>query len=95
MYHDPAAIPERGRHNFARRGLPPGRSEPTEDGIDGLGILVPDERLSDAVRRTLDSFFTPDSLMECCFALEQERMYLRVELAACRGHLTQPGNAAT
>ena len=126
-----AAIYEGNRQPHARRGFVPGRSDLTEDGLNGeydnalheggprngvltavedfiaasgleqtalfrrlpffngLGILVPPERLTDAVRAAVEGFFTPDSLMQSCEELEGDVNNVRVELAVCRQHLTR------
>jgi len=129
MYYDATAILDGDRHPYARRGFVPGRSELTEEGINGhfanalheggprngvltgvedfisacgvdiifrrlpffngLGILLPRARLSDAVSRTVEGFFSAESLLESCEALEHDGMKARVELAVCRQHLTR------
>jgi hypothetical protein len=129
MYYDLAAIGEGDRHPHARRGFVPGRSDLTDDGINGhfanalheggprngvltaiedfiassgqdlvfrvlpffngLGIMVPRQRYSDAVRETVEGFFSAEQLMESCATLEKDSMNLRVELAMCRNLLTR------
>jgi hypothetical protein len=61
--------------------------------FNGLGILVPAARMTDAVRQTLDSFFSAESLLASCEALERDGMNVRVELAACRQELTRRTDA--
>ena len=57
--------------------------------FNGLGIVIPKARNTDAVRKTVESFFTPESLMESCEALEQDAMNVRVDLHACQTQLTR------
>jgi hypothetical protein len=57
--------------------------------FNGLGILLPRPRLSDAVSRIVEGFFNAESLLESCEALERDGMNVRVELAVCRQHLTR------
>ncbi len=57
--------------------------------FNGLGILVPRERLTPAVSDTVDSFFGAESLLQTCEALEGDGMGVRVDLAVCRQHLTR------
>jgi len=57
--------------------------------FNGLGILVPAERMTPALQSVLDGFFTSESLLETCVALEEDGMRVRVEIMAYRTKLTQ------
>jgi hypothetical protein len=56
--------------------------------FNGLGILLPRERITDRVAETVAGFFSPDSLLQTCETLEREAMAVRVDLAVCRQNLT-------
>lgn len=49
--------------------------------FNGLGILVPVARMTPALQALLDSFFTADSLLEACLAVEADAMHLRAILS--------------
>lgn len=57
--------------------------------FNGLGILVPAERMTPILKSVLDGFFSPEALLEACIALEDDGMKVRVELMAYRTKLTQ------
>ena len=57
--------------------------------FNGLGLLVPAARSTDAVQQVLASFFSPESLLATCEELEGDINGLRVELAATRQSLTR------
>jgi hypothetical protein len=61
--------------------------------FNGLGILVPHARRTDAVAQTVASFFSPASLLETCETLERDGMNVRVDLARCRLDLTRRTDA--
>jgi hypothetical protein len=48
--------------------------------FNGLGILVPATRMTPALKALIDSFFSPDSLLAACMALEADGMHLRAIL---------------
>jgi hypothetical protein len=49
--------------------------------FNGLGILIPVARMTPALQRLIDSFFTAENLLEACIALETDSMHLRAILA--------------
>ncbi len=57
--------------------------------FNGLGILVPDARSSEAIQQVLAGFFSPESLLATCEELEGDINGLRVELAVSRQTLTR------
>ena len=57
--------------------------------FNGLGILVPAARMSPALQSLIDGFFSAESLLETCIALEADGMRARTELAAHQIRLTQ------
>jgi Methyltransferase domain len=48
--------------------------------FNGLGILIPAARMTPALQALIDSFFSPDSLLDACMALEADGMHLRAIL---------------
>jgi hypothetical protein len=57
--------------------------------FNGLGILVPAARATPALEAVIDSFFSRESLLETCVALETDGMRVRAELTTQQIHLTQ------
>lgn len=49
--------------------------------FNGLGILVPVERMTPSLQALIDGFFSADSLLESCVAIEADGMHLRAILA--------------
>lgn len=52
--------------------------------FNGLGILVPRQRMTPELQLLIESFFSADSLLETCKALEQDCMRVRTELTAAQ-----------
>ena len=48
--------------------------------FNGLGILVPDARMTPSLQALIDGFFSADSLLDACRALEADGMHLRAIL---------------
>lgn len=48
--------------------------------FNGLGILIPAARMTPALQALIDGFFSADSLLEACLALEADGMHLRAIL---------------
>jgi hypothetical protein len=48
--------------------------------FNGLGILVPATRMTPALQTLIDSFFSADSMLNACMALEADGMHLRAIL---------------
>jgi len=61
--------------------------------FNGLGILVPDARMTPALQAVIDGFFSGPSLMETCQQLETDGMTVRAELATVQNKLTQKTEA--
>jgi hypothetical protein len=61
--------------------------------FNGLGIVIPEARATDAMKAVLDGFYSPESLMQSIEELEREVNNVRVELAVCRQHLTRRTDA--
>lgn len=57
--------------------------------FNGLGILVPAARMTSELQRLIDSFFTAESLLDACTALESDSMHLRAILAQTETCLTR------
>lgn len=57
--------------------------------FNGLGILVPAQRMTPALQQLIDGFFTAESLLEACAAMESDSMHLRAILAQTETHLTR------
>lgn len=49
--------------------------------FNGLGILIPAARMTPALQALIDGFFTADSLLEACMAVEADGMHIRAILA--------------
>lgn len=61
--------------------------------FNGLGILVPKQRETAAIKATIESFFSATSLLETCEVLELDGMKVRAELAAVKLRLRQRDEA--
>ncbi len=61
--------------------------------FNGLGIVVPVERVTPALLAVVEGFFTPEALLAACERLERDGMAVRVELAAERQTLTRRSEA--
>ncbi|MBV8157588.1 MAG: hypothetical protein JO278_08025, partial [Dyella sp.] len=61
--------------------------------FNGLGILIPAARMTPALQALLDSFFTAESLLEACMAVEADGMHLRAILAQTESCLTRRTSA--
>jgi hypothetical protein len=60
--------------------------------FNGLGILVPAARMTPALQTLIDSFFSAQSMLAACEALENDGMQLRAMLSqteACLGRRTE------
>lgn len=57
--------------------------------FNGLGILVPASRMTPALRQLIDGFFTSESLLEACKAIENNSMHLRATLAQTETRLSR------
>ena len=57
--------------------------------FNGLGILVPDARMTPELEALLTRFFGADMLMQACKTLEEDGMKVRVDLLEHRRLLTQ------
>lgn len=57
--------------------------------FNGLGILIPAQRMTPVLQQLIDSFFTADSLLEACMALESDSMRVRAVLTQTETHLTR------
>lgn len=57
--------------------------------FNGLGLLVPPARMTPALQALIDGFFTTDSLLEACMAIEIDGMYLRAALTRTQTCLTR------
>lgn len=133
MYYNPEDLDSTQRHPYAYRGMLPGVSELTEEGMNGvlanamheggprngvltaiedfiassgevfdffklpffngLGILVPAPRRSEALRAVVDGFFTTESLLRACMAIEEDAMRLRAVLTQTEARLTRRTDA--
>ncbi|GLQ48036.1 hypothetical protein GCM10007862_30870 [Dyella lipolytica] len=49
--------------------------------FNGLGVLIPAARMTPALQQLIDSFFTAESLLDACIAIENDSMHLRAILA--------------
>jgi hypothetical protein len=57
--------------------------------FNGLGILIPKERMTSPLQALVDSFYTPESLLEACAQLERNSMHLLAELTQTQTLLTR------
>jgi hypothetical protein len=133
MYYSPSDIDVADRQPYAYRGILPGQSELTDEGLNGhlanaqheggphngvltgvedfrkscgvetslyclpffngLGILVPQARMTPALQAVIDGFFTADSLLEACRMLEKDGMAVRADMVAMKVQLTKRTDA--
>lgn len=61
--------------------------------FNGLGILVPEARMTPALQALIESFFTAESLLDACVALETDSMHVRAMLSHTETRLTQRTDA--
>lgn len=61
--------------------------------FNGLGMLVPDTRMTAALQMVIDEFFSGPSLLATCVQLERDGMTVRAELTALQTKLTQKTEA--
>lgn len=61
--------------------------------FNGLGVLVPEARMTAELQRLIDGFFSADSLLAACVALETDSMHLRAILAQTETCLTRRSEA--
>jgi hypothetical protein len=57
--------------------------------FNGLGILIPRERMTSSLQALVDSFYKPESLLKACSQLELDGMYLRIVLSQTEAVLTR------
>jgi hypothetical protein len=57
--------------------------------FNGLGILVPAARMTPELQRLIDGFFTAESLLDACMAIESDSMHVRAVLAQTETCLTR------
>ena len=57
--------------------------------FNGLGLIIPQARVTPELQVLIDSFFSPPMLLEACKALEEDGMKVRVDLLEQRGLLTR------
>jgi hypothetical protein len=56
--------------------------------FNGLGILVPQVRMTSTLQTLIDGFYSSESLLETCKSLEKDGMFVRAELAALKATLS-------
>src|SRR5579859_4290958 len=61
--------------------------------FNGLGILVPPARSTPALEAVIEGFYTKESLLETCVALETDGMRVRAELATQNVRITRQAEA--
>ena len=61
--------------------------------FNGLGILIPAARMTPSLQALIDSFFTAESLLEACMAIEADSMHLRAILTQTEACLTRRTDA--
>lgn len=61
--------------------------------FNGLGIFVPESRMTPQLRALIDSFFTAEALLQACIAIENDSMHLRAVLQQTEGRLTRRTDA--
>ena len=57
--------------------------------FNGLGILIPRERMTSPLQALVDSFYLPESLLEACVQLERNSMHLLAQLTQAQTLLTR------
>jgi hypothetical protein len=57
--------------------------------FNGLGILVPAQRMTPALQQLIDGFFTAESLLQTCIDMENDSMHMRAVLIQTESHLTR------
>ncbi len=57
--------------------------------FNGLGILIPRELMTSPLQALVDSFYTPESLLEACGELERNSMHLLAQLTQTQTLLTR------
>lgn len=57
--------------------------------FNGLGILVPEARMTLSLQQLIDHFYTAESLMQACVTLENEGMHIRAQLAQTETRLNR------
>ncbi len=57
--------------------------------FNGLGVLVPEDRLAPPLLALIEQWFSADSLLEACKALETDSMHVRAMLAHAESVLTR------
>ncbi len=57
--------------------------------FNGLGILVPEARMTPALESLIDDFFSPARLLQACEALETDAMKVRARLAEAESRLAR------
>lgn len=55
--------------------------------FNGLGILIPEGRMTPAIAAKLESFFTPEALLTACELIETDALRLRATLQQTESHL--------
>ncbi len=133
MYYSPTDLDGTQRHPYAYKGILPGQSELTEDGMNGvlanalheggprngvltaiedfidateipvtlhklpffngLGMLIPESRMTPELSARVESFFTAEALMQSCEAVELECMQVRVQYSQLHKVLTRRTDA--
>lgn len=57
--------------------------------FNGLGILVPAQRMTASLQKLIQSFFTAESLLEACMAIESDSMHVRAMLQQTETRLSR------
>lgn len=63
--------------------------------FNGLGILIPNARMTPALQALIDGFYSAESMLEACVALETDGMHLRALLTQTETTLTRRTDALT
>lgn len=61
--------------------------------FNGLGILIPKARMTPALQTLIDGFYSAQSMLEACLALEADGMHLRAMLTQTETCLTRRTDA--